>query len=60
MGFFEILRGYEDKIAREFAMALYSQVYVIATTMVRGLAITITPELISRITTLPLGIKWNR
>lgn len=41
-------------------MALHSQADVSATTVVRGLAITITPELIRRITTLPLGIKLNR
>lgn len=28
--------------------------------MVRGLAITITPDLISKVSTLPLGVKWNR
>lgn len=40
-------------------MALHSQVDDSATIVVRGLTITITPELINIIITLPLGIKWN-
>ena len=28
--------------------------------MVRGLSVTITPERISRITTLPLGLQWRK
>ena len=28
--------------------------------MVRGLSIELTPELISRITTLPLGVPWRK
>ena len=31
-----------------------------ATTAVKGLAITITPKFISRMTNLSLGVKWNR
>ena len=40
-------------------MALNSQIGVSATTMVRGLAISISSELISKVTTLPLGIQWR-
>lgn len=28
--------------------------------MVRGFSITINPELINRVTTLPLGVNWRR
>ena len=31
-----------------------------ATTVARGPEITLSPELISRITTFPLGFKWNK
>lgn len=58
LGFFEVLRGYDDDLAQEFPMALNHQATIIATTMVRGFSITITPEVISRITTLPQGMPW--
>ena len=41
-------------------MALHYQADFSATTVVRELALNITPKLINRITTLPLGIKWDR
>lgn len=59
LGFFELLNGYDDDITFEFSMALISHIKVSATTVVRGLAISLSPELISKGTTLPLGIKWG-
>ena len=41
-------------------MALNSQSDVSVATFVRGLSITISLALIIRVTTLPLGIKWNK
>ena len=60
LGFFELLKGYDDDITYEFSMTLNYQIRVNATTMVRGLDISISPELISRVTTLPLGVQWRR
>ncbi len=57
---FKLLRGYEDDVAREFAMSLMHQTRVSSTSMVKGLLVTITPERTSRITTLPLGLQWRK
>jgi len=50
VGFFEQLKGYDNDIV------LHSQEEDSVTTIVRGLAIYLSPEAISRVTTLPLGI----
>ena len=60
MRFFELLRGCDDDIAREFAMSLIPLARVSFTSVVRALSVTITPESISRITTLPLGLQWRK
>lgn len=59
LGFFELLKGYDDVIAYEISMALSAQIEVNATTMVRGLAISISLELIRMVKTLPVGIQWK-
>lgn len=59
MGLFELLRVYDDDIALEFSMALNPQARTSATTMVRAMSITINPEVISRVTTLPEGLEWR-
>lgn len=60
MGFFKLLRIYDEYVAREFAMSLTPQARVSATAIVRGFSIKITLESISRITTLPLVLQWRR
>jgi len=60
LGFFEFLKGYDDDITCEFSMELSPQARRNATTVVRGLSITTNPELISRATTLLLGVNWRR
>ena len=60
LGFFELLRGYDDDIAREFAISLIPLARAIATVVLRGLSVTITPESISRITILPLRLQWRK
>lgn len=60
LGFFELLKGYDDDLAFEFSMDLNSQIEDNATIVVRGLTISLSPETISRVTTLPIGIKWSR
>lgn len=41
-------------------MALNCHVRANATTMVRGLSITINLEMINRVKTLPLGVQWRK
>ena len=52
------MKGYDDEIAKNFVVALQSYSEERATTMIKGLTITLYPELISRVTTIPLGVKW--
>ena len=60
MGFFEKFTGYDDEVAQEFAHSLTPHSRIHATVILRGLTIDLTPELINRVTTLPLGIPWRR
>jgi len=56
MNFFEKFRGFDDEISHEFALFLVPHTRTHATVTIRGLSIEITPEFISRVTTLPLGL----
>ena len=60
MGYFEKLRGYDNGVAREFALSLILLTKAHATVVVRGLSIELNPKLISRITTLPLGVPYRK
>ena len=60
MGFLEKFEGYDDKVAQEFSHSLTSHSRIHANVIVRGLTIDLTPELVSRVTTLPLGIPWRK
>ena len=60
MGFFVNFKGYDDEVAQEFALSLTPLTRIHATVVIRGLSIDLTPELISRVTTLPLGIPWRK
>lgn len=60
LGFFKLLKGYDDDLAIEFSMALNSQTEDNSTTIVRGLVISFNLKIVSTITTLPLGLKWRR
>jgi len=59
MGYFEKLRGYDDEDAQDFSLSIIPLTRVHVTVVVRGLSIDLTPELISIITTLPLGLPWR-
>jgi len=59
MGLFERMRGYDDEVVRYFALSLIPVTRTHATAMVKGLSVVITPKVISRITTLPLGLPWR-
>ena len=56
MGYFEKLRGYDDEVARYFALSIITLTRTHVTLVVRGPSIEFSAELISRITTLPLGV----
>lgn len=58
--FFELLKGYDDDITHEFSMALHPQWEDSATTVVRGLDISLSLETICIVTTLPLGVLWSK
>lgn len=60
MGFFELLKGYDDDLTHEFSMELHSQGEENATTIVRGLSISLSLKTISRVSTLPLRIRWRK
>lgn len=60
MGFLERMRGYDDEVARDFSLSLIPLTRTHAIIMVKGLLVEITPEVVSRITTLPLGLPWRK
>ena len=60
MGFFERIRGYDDDVAREFSLSLIPLTRTIFILVVKGLSIEITPEVIRKISTLPLGSPWRK
>lgn len=59
MGYFQKLRVYDDEVDRDFALYLIPLTRTHATIVVRGLSIELTPEHISRITTL-LRVPWRK
>lgn len=60
MNFFDNFRGFDDEIANEFALSLVPHTRNHAILTIRGISIEITPEFISRVTTLPLGLPWSK
>ena len=60
MEFFKKLRGYDDEVDQYFSLSLIPLTKFHAHVMVRGLSIELTPELISRVTTLSLGVRWRK
>jgi len=55
-GVFQKIRGYDDELAQEFSLSLTPLTRIHATIVIRGLYI----DLISRVTTLLLGIPWRK
>jgi len=47
-------------VAQEFSLSLVPHSRTHATVTLRGLSMEITPEFISRVTTLPLGLPWSK
>jgi len=60
MSFFDKIQGHDEEIIEEFLMSLRPQSKTHATISFRGLTLELTPELISRVTGLPLGLLWSK
>lgn len=60
MPFFEKIHGYDEEVAEEFLMSLRPHSKTHATVSFRGLTIELTPEFISRVTDLPLGLPQSK
>jgi len=56
MGFFERMREYDDEVAKYFSLSLIPLTRTHATIVVKGLSVEITPEVISRNTTIHLWL----
>ena len=60
MPFCDKPHGYDDEVAEEFLQALKPKSQTLATVNFRGLSLKLTPEHISRITELPMGLSWDK
>lgn len=58
--FCDKLQGYDDEVAEEFLRALKAKSKTLATVKFRGLSLTLTPQYISQITELPMGLPWEK
>ena len=57
---FDRIRGHDEEITEEFFMSLKPQSKTQATVNFMGLTLEVTPELISCVTSLPLGLPWSK
>jgi len=60
MTFCDKIQGHDDEITEELVMSLQPKSKTLATVNFRGLTLQLTPELISQVTGLPLGIPWSK
>ena len=60
MTFCDKIHGHDDEIIEEFLMSLQPKSKALTTVNWRGLNLKLTPELISQVTDLPLGIAWSK
>ena len=60
IAFCDKLQGYDDEVAEEFLRALEAKSKTVATVKFRGLSLTLTPQYISQITELPMGLPWEK
>lgn len=56
MSFCDKIQGHDNEITEKFLMSLKPESKTQATMNFRGLTLEVTPELISRVTDLPLGL----
>jgi len=60
MSSFDKIRGHDEEITEEFFMSPRPQSKAQATVSFMGLTLEITPELMSCVTGLPLGLPWSK
>ena len=60
MSFCDKLQGYDDEVAVEFLRALKPKSKTLAVINFRGLNLRLTPQFISRVTDLPMGVPWDK
>lgn len=60
MNFFEKFRAFDDEICQVFSLSVVPHTRKHAIVTIRGISIEITPEFISTVTTLPLGLPWSK
>jgi len=60
MPFLKRIHGYDEEVTEEFLMSLRPHSKTHATVSFRGLTLELTPDFISRIIGLPLGLPWSK
>ena len=60
MTFCDRIQGHDDEVTEEFLMSLRPKSKTLATVNFKGLTLKLTPQLISRVTDLPLGVPWSK
>ena len=60
MSFCDKLQGYDDEVAEEFLRTPQPKSKTLAVVNFRGLTIKLTPQSISRVTELPMGVPWDK
>ena len=60
MSFCDKLQGHGDEITEEFLRSLEPKSKTLAIVNFRGLTLRLTPQFISRVTDLPMGIPWDK
>jgi len=60
MTFCDRIQGHDDEVTEEFLMSLQPKSKTLATMNFRGLTLKLTPQLISRVTDMPLWTPWSK
>jgi len=60
MSFCDKLQGYDDEVAEEFLRTLQPKSKTLVVVNFMGLTIKLTPQFISRVTNLPMGVPWDK
>ena len=60
MTFCDKIQGHDDEITEVFLRSLQPKSKTLVTVNFRGLTLKLTPQLISQVTGLPLGMPWDK
>lgn len=60
MSFCDKIQGHNDEITEEFLRALKAKSKTLVVVNIRGLTFRLPPQLISRVTNLPMGVPWDK